>query len=185
MDALQPGHYWKTPFYWEPGCPAPPEVGSLTFEPVGEEWLRDAVGRVMQSGTDKSDQYNVPRVGVAAAVQELYDLLPQYFERPQGWWKAARNASNELVGFVLPVLFKEQRFWKDGRPQGTIYYMGVLPEHRGRGHALELVHEATRVFTAANCWRVFCDTGTENASMVKAFRRADYMERTPWQRPLA
>lgn len=83
MDAPQAGHYWKTPFYWEAGCAAPPIKSPLTFEPVGEEWLRDAVGRVMAAGTDESDRYNVPRIGVPAAVQELYDLLPQYFERPE------------------------------------------------------------------------------------------------------
>ena len=185
MDALQPGHYWKTPFYWEPGSAAPPDSRTLAFEPAADDWLRDAIGRAMETGTDESDRYNVPRVGVTAAVQELYELLPQYFEQPQGWWRAARNGSNELVGFVLPVLFKEERFWKDGRPQGTIYYMGVLPEFRGRGYAVELVHEATRVFIEANCWRIFCDTGTENESMVKAFRKAGYIQRTPWQRPLA
>lgn len=185
MDAPQAGHYWKTPFYWEAGCAAPPLECPLTFEPVGEAWLRDAVGRVMAAGTDESDRYNVPRIGLPAAVQELYDLLPQYFERPEGWWKAARDASGQLVGFVLPVLFKEPRLWKEGRPQGTIYYMGVLPEHRGRGHALQLVHEATRVFIGADCWRIFCDTGTQNLAMVQAFRQAGYMERASWLRPLA
>ena len=185
MEALRPGHYWKTPFYWEPGCPEPPNISSLAFEAAEDDWLRTSIGRVMEAGTDESDRYNVPRVGVSAAVQELYDFLPQYFERPQGWWRAARNGSNELIGFVLPVLFNEERFWKDGRPQGTIYYMGVLPQFRGRGHALELVHEATRVFVRADCWRIFCDTGTDNTSMINAFRRAGYEERAPWQRPLA
>jgi ribosomal protein S18 acetylase RimI-like enzyme len=185
MNALQPDHYWKTPFYWEPGCPVPPACKGLRFEPVEESWLREAIGQVMAAGTDESDQFNVPRIGVTAAVQELYDLLPQYFDRPAHGWRAARNESNDLVGFVLPVLFKEQRYWKDSRPQGTIYYMGVLPHFRGHGHALELVHEATRVFIEAGCWRIFCDTGSKNSAMVKAFRQAGYMERAPWQRPLA
>jgi ribosomal protein S18 acetylase RimI-like enzyme len=85
---------------------------------------------------------------------------------------------------VLPVLFTEERFWKEDRAQGTILYMGVLPRFRGRRYALELVNEATRVFIEADCWRVFCDTGTENTPMVRTFRQAGYMEREPWQRPL-
>ena len=184
MDTLQPGHYWKTPFYWEPGCPEPPAEPSLCFEAAPDEWLRTAIGRVIETGTDESDKYNVPRIGVAAAVQELYDLLPLYFDRPLNWWRLARSHVNEAVGFVLPVLFKEARFWKEGKPQGTIFYMGVLPEFRGQGHALELVHEATRLFVAAGCWRIFCDTGTDNTPMVRAFRQAGYVERNPWQRPL-
>jgi GNAT superfamily N-acetyltransferase len=182
MDAPQAGHYWKTPFYWEPGCAEPPIKSPLTFEPVGEAWLRDAIGRVMAAGTDESDRYTVPRIGVPAAVQELYDLLPQYFERPEGWWKTARDAQTAR-GLSCRC---SSRSSASGRraPQGTIY-MGVLPEHRGRGHALQLVHEATRVFNGAGCWRIFCDTGTQNLAMVQAFRQAGYMEREPWQRPLA
>ena len=139
----------------------------------------------MASSHDESDRYTVPRIGIEAAVQELFNVLPQHFERPQDWWRLAKDREGHPVGFVLPVLFKEQRFWRDGCPQGTIFYMGVLPEFRARGYALELVHEATRLFMEVNCWRVFCDTGTDNAPMMSTFRRAGYIERAPWQRPLA
>ena len=61
--------------------------------------------------------------------------------------------------------------------------MGVLPAFRG--HALCLLTQATRVFIAARCWRIFCDTCTTNAPMVQAFRTAGYREGQPWQRPLA
>ena len=73
MDQLKPGHYWKTPFYWERGCPEPPADSQLNFEVATDEWLRSAIGRVMEAGTDASDQYNVPRIGVTAAVQEVFD----------------------------------------------------------------------------------------------------------------
>ena len=185
METLQPGHYWKTPFYWEPGCPEPPpDAGRLVFAEPDEEWLRMAIGRVMEEGTDESDRYTVPLIGLAAAVDELYEILPRYFERPAAWWRMASDAGGRPVGFVLPVRFKEDRFWKERRPQGTILYMGVLPESRGNGYATDLVHEATHIFLRADCWRVFCDTGSDNAAMVKAFRNAGYTERQPWQRPL-
>lgn len=157
----------------------------MGFEVAPDDWLRQAIGEAMSSSHDESDQYAVTNFGVAAAVQELFDLLPQRFDRPANWWRLARNQDGLPVGFVLPVLFKEQRFWKDERPQGTIFYIGVLPEFRGRGHGLELVREATRILLDANCWRIVCDTGTDNAPMINAFRRAGYIERAPWQRPLA
>ena len=134
---------------------------------------------------DGSDQFTVSRIGVEAAVQEVYDLLPQYFERQPDWWRIGKDAQGQPVGFVLPATFREERFRKDGRPQGTIFYMGVLPAFRGLGYGLELVHEATRVFLEAGCWRIFCDTGTDNAPMIKAFRQAGYVEHKQWQRPLA
>ncbi len=184
MDTLQPGHYWKTPFYWEPGCPLPPARGKLRFKAASDEWLRPAIAAVMATSIDESDAYTVPRIGADAAAQELFDLLAQSFDRRPSWWRLALNDGGNPVGFVLPVLFNEERFWKEGRPQGTILYMGVLPEFRGHGYGLELVHEATRVFVEANCWRIFCDTGSGNAPMVVAFRTAGYRERTPWQRRL-
>ncbi len=185
LDKLQPGHYWKTPFYWEPGCPQPPAERSLAFEPVTDQELRLLIGAVMATSMDESDRFNVSTVGLAAAVQEVFDLLPQYFERQPGWWRLGKDAEGQQVGFLLPVTFKEERCWKEGKPQGTILYMGVLPAFRGRGYGLELVREATRVFSAAGCWRIFCDTGTDNAPMINAFRKAGYMECDPWERPLA
>jgi GNAT superfamily N-acetyltransferase len=185
MDALQPGHYWKTPFYWETGCPLPPAERVLRFSAISDEALRPLLEAVMSSSIDESDQYNVPRLGVNAAVQELYDVLPKYFDRQAEWWRVGINADDQPVGFVLPVTLKEDRFWKHGKPQGTIFYMGVLPTFRGHGYGLELVHEATRVFLHAGCWRIFCDTGTTNTPMLNAFRQAGYTERSQWQRSLA
>jgi len=88
------------------------------------------------------------------------------------------------VGIVLPVLLRQERHWKDGKPQGTIYYMGVLPQHRGKGYGRELLNDATRLFIERECWRVFCDASAANEPMLRAFRSAGYTEKSPWQRPL-
>ena len=104
---------------------------------------------------------------------------------PPGWWIVAKDAESNRVGFVLSVLFKGDETWKDGRPEATIFYMGVLPAYRGRGYGQELLEEAVRTSQLANCWRLFCDTGTNNHPMVSAFRLAGFKERAPWQRPVA
>lgn len=184
MDALQPGHYWKTPFLWEPGCREPAAAPGLRFDAADDGWLAGAIAEVMAHSLDESDRFAVAQWGSAGAVADLMSVLPQHFDRPAGWWRVAVDAQERPVGFVLPVLFKDAGRWKDGRPQGTIFYMGVLPGFRGRRVALALVDEATRLFRQADCWRIFCDTGTDNAPMVRAFRRAGYLERAPWQRPV-
>ncbi len=163
----------------------PPAEQRLRYEPVSDETLRPLAREVMTTSMDGSDRFNVPRIGPDAAIQELYDVLPRHFERQAEWWRVGKNAQAQAVAFVLPVIFKEARFWKDGRPQGTIFYMGVLPQFRGCGYGLELIHEATRVFLAAGCWRIFCDTGTDNTPMINAFRKAGYIEREQRQRSLA
>ena len=184
MESLKPGHYWKTPFIWEAGCPEP-RPGALRFAEASPEWLATAIGRVMASSSDPSDRFAVDRHGAAGATDELLGLAPEYFTWLPAWWQVARTDEGAEVGFVLPVLFKDERRNRNGQPQGTVFYMGVLPEHRGRGYGGELLAQATRIFIGARCWRIFCDTGTDNAPMVRAFRKAGYIERTPWQRPLA
>lgn len=187
MQALAepaPGQYWKTPFIWEPGCPVPAATPSLRFEPAGDEWLQRALAEVLSDSLDEGARHSVAQLGAAQAVAELLGFAPPYFEWPAGWWRVAISEQGQRVGFVLPVCFKDRSRWRDGRPQGTILYMGVLPAHRGRGHARALLDEATRLFVAADCWRIFCDTGTSNLPMVKTFRQAGYQERAPWQRPL-
>jgi ribosomal protein S18 acetylase RimI-like enzyme len=140
---------------------------------------------VMSSSLDESDRYAIAHAGPEGAVLELLQWLPEYFVRPPGWWLAGIDAQGRAVGFVLPVLFKAESDCKGGRPQGTIFYMGVLPGFRGRGYARELLDQATRIFIQAACWRIFCDTSSANAPMLDAFRAAGYMERARWQRPLA
>jgi len=184
MEALEPGHYWKTPFIWEPGCPAPPATSTLTFEPAQADWLPGAFAQVMADSLDESDKWAVAHYGPSQAVAEFFALVKD-FRKVDGWWRAAVDSQGHRVGFVLPVLFLDEGRWKDDRPQGTIFYMGVLPGFRGRGYAFELIAEATRLFIGAQCWRILCDTGTHNHPMIEAFRKAGYKERTPWQRSLA
>ena len=138
----------------------------------------------MTQSLDESDSYTVSQLGIDAAVEDLFSVSAQLFENRTGWWRTALDGTGERVGFVLTTVFADPSRWKDGRPQGTILYMGVLPQFRGHGYAFELLLEATRLCSAADCWRIFCDTGSCNYPMVGAFRKAGYRERKPWQRPL-
>ena len=184
MDTPQPGHFWKTPFFWTPGCKPPEPVAQLTFHAAELDWLEDAIAVVMETSPDESDRAALTELGSAGASRELLAVDTDHFELRPDWWACARDSAGEPVGFVLPVLLRPQRYWKEGKSQGTIYYMGVLPASRGKGYAAELLAQATRLLIAADCWRIFCDTSSHNEPMLKAFRRAGYEERTPWQRPL-
>jgi ribosomal protein S18 acetylase RimI-like enzyme len=185
MEALRPGHYWKTPFIWEPGCPEPPARSSLRFVAADPDWLSGAMADVMSNSLDESDRYCVDQVGPAQAAADFFAFDEEHFRKVEGWWRAGVDSHGDKVGFVLPVLFQSEARCKDGHPQGTIFYIGVLPQFRGHGYALELLAEATQLFIEAKCWRIFCDTGSDNLPMVNAFRNAGYKERARWQRPVA
>lgn len=184
MDAPRPGHFWKVPFVWEPGGPLPPAQGALRFEPAPADWLAPALAEVMASSIDESDQAAVAELGAQGAADELLVVDEGYFEPCPGGWQRACTADGTPVGLLLPVLMRPERTVRDGHRTGTIYYLGVLPAARGRGHGGELLDEATRTFVAAGCWRIFCDTSARNAPMLAAFRHRGYRERAAWERPL-
>ena len=184
MDAPQPGNFWKIPFFWEPRLPVPSESSRLTFEPAPAAWLLQAVASVMEASSDESDQAAVAQLGAPGAAAELLAVDAEFFDWHPGWWQRATDTSGQHAGFVLPVLLKPEKYWRDGKCQGSIYYMGVLPGFRGAGYAGELLAQATRTLAAVGCWRIFCDTGATNTPMVAAFRRSGYEERSPWERPL-
>jgi ribosomal protein S18 acetylase RimI-like enzyme len=55
-----------------------------------------------------------------------------------------------------------------------IAYLGLLPAHRGRGHAEELLAEGTRVLAATGVETIRASTDVGNTPMAAAFARAGY-----------
>lgn len=90
------------------------------------------------------------------------------------WWQFGLNNSKEIVGFVLPVVFEGCA--KEGLEEGTIYYIGVIPEYRGLGYANDLLSQGTRTLQQVGVWRVFCDTAVDNVRMISAFKRVGYRQ---------
>jgi len=187
MPPAAPGHFWKTPFvclaeHWHP-----PPSKRLRYQEPDDLWLRKALPQTLATSLSESDQHLVARLGPDLVADDLLARAAEHFIRPPHWWRVGLDAEGQAVGFVLPVLFKEPELDPQGqqRPEGTIFHMGVLPPYRGHGYALELINEATRLCMSVGCWRVFCDTASANAPMIKAFREAGYEELPPWQRPLS
>jgi ribosomal protein S18 acetylase RimI-like enzyme len=188
VEAPDPGMYWKIPFMWEPGCqvPTPPEPGAaaLHFLPAEAEWLRQALAIAMASSLDESDRIAVQRAGAGGAADELLAICPDLFDHADEWWRVAVDSADQYVGFVLPALMRDRSSGKNGLPKGTIVYIAVMPDFRGRGHSHPLLAEATRVLAAAGCGCILCDTASTNSPMIRAFRAGGYLEQPPWQRPL-
>jgi ribosomal protein S18 acetylase RimI-like enzyme len=56
----------------------------------------------------------------------------------------------------------------------VIWYVGVVPEARGRGLATELVRRGTERLLAARAEEIRGDCDRDNGGMVKGFERAGY-----------
>lgn len=93
------------------------------------------------------------------------------------------NGKGDIVGFVLPVIFAGCA--KGSLEEGTIYYIGVVPEHQGLGFANDLLSKGTRTLQEVGVWQVFCDTAANNLPMISTFKRVGYRQYgEPWERPV-
>ena len=178
---VRPGYHLKIPFVWEPGCPVPNQTSCLRFRPAPTDWLTEALSEVLATSLDRADQLAVAENGAHRAATVLLALSSPHFEQEPDWWQLAQIQGGEPVGFVLCSVFA-----RDGGhpPDGTIFYMGVRPVHRGEGYGRQLLDQATRTLVRIGVRRIVCDTAACNAPMIAAFRHAGYIEKEPRERPL-
>jgi RimJ/RimL family protein N-acetyltransferase len=152
---------------WTAAAALPAGTGRLSFAPIppgrdGE--LLDLLARINEGTLDVFTQRDIERSGAAAAAREQLDGM-LWMPGPRDWWRLALLPGGDVVGVVMPSR-NYQSF--------VIGYVGVVPEHRGRGYAGDLVAEGTSVLVAQGADRVVADTDTGNRPMASAFERAGY-----------
>ncbi|MFS0554511.1 GNAT family N-acetyltransferase [Brevibacillus sp. 179-C9.3 HS] len=131
---------------------------------VGEAAFVDAILRVSHFTHDQQITEERLAKGALAQAQEMFLDLQQMKYQPE-WWQLAYTAQNELIGFVMPTV---------SPTFATIGYIGVLPEHRGRGYIDRLLKQATEVLVQAGETYIRADTDVKNTPMARAFLRAGY-----------
>jgi RimJ/RimL family protein N-acetyltransferase len=161
----------KVAFRWHAVGLLPSPRRPLVFralEEVGKEAYLDALRRVMEGTLDQVDQQERLRIGPDVQAQNAFQMLQNsFFSRPQ-WWQLAYLPENELVGLLMPVLFDK------GGDEGTIGYIGVVPELRGQGYIDELLIQCTATLQAVGATGIFADTDRRNYPMIQSFGRVGY-----------
>jgi ribosomal protein S18 acetylase RimI-like enzyme len=147
----------------ESGAALPPRPGRLTFRPVGDDAEVLAVVRGTLEGTlDAHARRDVARDGVDAAARAIVEELPG----PRSLVRLAYDPAESSVGITVAGL----------RPWGAdISYVGVLPEHRGKGYADELLLEASHLLIEGGATEIVAATDVGNAPMAAAFARCGYV----------
>jgi RimJ/RimL family protein N-acetyltransferase len=151
---------------WNPGTPIPEPTGRLRFRDVdGREDLLPVLTRVLEGTLDAhsvSDLADKTPEQVAAAQYD--EEFPDY-SGPREWWRIATTPDGEPVGLVIP---------SRNAYNPIIAYIGVVPEHRGRGYVDEILAEGTRILAAQDVPRIRAATDLGNMPMVHAFARLGY-----------
>lgn len=106
-------------------------------------------------------------VAATSAEECARDELDFYRSCPgdRDWWRIALDATGTPVGFVIPSATPYAR---------NVGYLGVLPEHRGRGLADEFLAHVTEFHRAAGATVITATTDAVNLPMADAFARAGY-----------
>lgn len=93
--------------------------------------------------------------GVRAGLESLVESGPIESIR------LALDAEGDVVGLVSGRSLTDRR--------GAVLYVGVIPSHRGRGHARQMLSWMTATLAAEGAERLVADTDEGNAPMVRAF----------------
>jgi ribosomal protein S18 acetylase RimI-like enzyme len=144
--------------------PSPPRSTRLRFDPAPDASFRALFAAVAPGSLDGHTIEMVAREGVEALAD---DDLAFYLSLPgdRGAWRTASLADGTTVGFIVPT-----RTAYDA----SISYLGVLPEHRGRGYGHDLLAEMVHVHHDGGQSRIVGTTDAVNAPMRAAFERAGF-----------
>jgi len=159
-------------FEWRGGEPntEPGRLSFRTLEEVGDEAFVDAMKRVSEGTLDREIREEREKLGPQEAAREFFEDARRVKHDPSWWRLAYSRPEGELVGLVMPA--EPPAFL-------TIFYVGVVPEMRGRGYVNDLLAGGTATLLAArakggNEKPLRADTDVANAPMAAAFERAGW-----------
>lgn len=152
-------------YRWTPDCGVPQRPARLAFRPEPDDAaIFDVFRRIHQGSLDAHVRRTIAKSGLDAAAQEALDYL-RWKPSPRNWWRLAYSPAGELVGLSVP-----SRNYGDP----VIGYIGVVPEHRGRGYAYDLLVEATHMLANQGADRIVAATDQTNFPMAATFAKAGY-----------
>jgi ribosomal protein S18 acetylase RimI-like enzyme len=144
--------------------PMPARSTRVRFTAAPDAAFRGLFARVAAGSLDAHTIDMVAREGVDALAD---DDLGFYLSLPgeRDSWRIAETPHGTTVGFIIPT-----RTAYDA----SISYLGVLPEHRGRGYVNDLLAEMVHVHHDAGETRIVGTTDAANTPMRDAFARASF-----------
>ncbi|MFI5979421.1 GNAT family N-acetyltransferase [Streptomyces sp. NPDC051555] len=154
-------------YEWTPQFGLPEPRGRLVFaaEPDDEVFV-DLFRRVLTDSLDTDSTKEAESMGAEAQARGDVEFYRDTMPGDRSWWRVARTPEGEPVGFGLPS--RNHAF-------PVVGYLGVVPEHRGRGYADEILAEITRILVVETApEKVRADTDLTNVPMAAAFERVGY-----------
>ncbi|MGV9455253.1 GNAT family N-acetyltransferase [Streptomyces sp. NPDC003635] len=152
-------------YRWTPDCGLPERPGRLVFEPEPDDAVFfDALRRIHSVTLDAHALKAIEQGGLDQAAQEELDFF-HWCPSPREWWQIARTPEGELAGIHIPAR---------NQTSPVIGFIGVLPEHRGRGYAYDLLVECTHFLAERGAEFISGATDQGNFPMAANFAKAGH-----------
>lgn len=136
-----------------------------SLEDVGEAEYIKAILEVSKSTLDERINFDRESKGALAQAEENFKDLQQ-MDYKSSWWKLIYDKNdNSLIGLVMPTIAPSF---------GTIGYIGVVPEKRGKGYINTLLTLGTKILLDNGTTIIKADTDVNNIPMADAFIKAGY-----------
>ncbi|MFH8344097.1 GNAT family N-acetyltransferase [Streptomyces sp. NPDC018045] len=154
---------------WTPECGLPEPPGRLVFRPEPDDGVfPDILRRVETGSPDAHARRAIAEGGVERAAQEELDFF-RWCPSPREWWRVAWTAGpgrgGEAVGLHVPARNLQAP---------VIGFIGIVPEHRGRGYGYDLLVDCTRHLAEHGAEKIIGETDQPNVPMAAAFAEAGY-----------
>ncbi|MBM3330232.1 GNAT family N-acetyltransferase [candidate division WOR-3 bacterium] len=143
----------------------------LEFRPMsdeGEDAFAAAVGRVTVGTLDRQDRVRIRKHGAAETARWYMRILREGEFKPSEWL-LGYLADGRLCGLVVPKRMDKR--------EGTIEYIGVVPELRGHGYGFDLLVKGTAMLQQNGFGTVVAETDSENLPFCAELERATYVHR--------
>lgn len=158
----------KRRYVWQnSGTPMRVQV-RLRFRPMseaGEYSFEQALGQVTVGTLDRADRARLKKYGAAETARWYMQVLKEGRFEPSEWLLGHLD-DGRLCGLVVPRRLDDK--------EGTIDYIGVVPELRGSGYGFDLLIKGTALLQAKGYKTVVAETDSENLPFHKELERAGY-----------
>lgn len=136
----------------EQSAEAPKRLSFKALTQVSEDDFALVFEAVTVGTLDRDDQDCVIAFGSREAAARYINQLKE-IDFTEDWWRLAYDGET-CVGLVVAQRFSES--------EGAINYLGVLPEHRGKGYSEDLILEALRLMAAGGIEEIIADIDEDN-----------------------
>jgi len=121
---------------------------------------------VTKGTLDREDRLNVKKDDKLKAAEKHFYSLKSIEYSPENWFLAYDK--QEIIGLIIPQVLSNTK--------GTINYIGVIPEQRGKGYVIDLLDKGIKNLIKRNIDIIIADIDVENYPMKKALLNMNFKE---------